>query len=97
MQENKAVELCGVIPPRQDDIVGYGAPDGFLAECIMPNNHDCNEAHPHVCRNPEGGLIAWYSEDDCGCCDITDCDRCVTYYEISEERFSEMYERAIKV
>ncbi len=77
-------EICGIIAPLQEDMVG-GDVDDYLAECILPRTHFC----PHVIRTPEGKLIEWADDMDCGCCKPDEDDRCTVFSEITEEELQE--------
>ncbi len=77
-----ADEVCGIIAPRQEYMVGYDRfeQEGYFAECIRMRAH----FGPHLVKTPDGKYYIWESEDDCGCCEIDDPDRCFICGEISE-------------
>ena len=77
--------ICGIIAPRQSDIVGYRG-DGYLAECILPYAHF---GRPHVIRTPEGKFWAWEDDAECGCCEPDEVDRCYSFEEITPDKASE--------
>lgn len=77
--------ICGIIAPRQSDIVGHRG-DGYLAECILPYGyHD-----KHLVRTPEGKFFVWEDDWDCDCCKPDEDDRCYVWKEISEPRAIEL-------
>jgi len=57
-----AKEICGIIPPRQDEMV-EALGDGYLAHCILPNGH----LGQHLVRTPEGKYFSWEFDLDCNC------------------------------
>lgn len=71
---------CAIIATRQDEIIGWRK-DGYLAECILEGVHGWG---PHVFRTPEGLLYAWEDDNECGCCEPDEDDRCTIYWEIEE-------------
>lgn len=75
-------QVCGIIAPRQEEMTGYDdARSRSLASCILEGVHGWG---PHVFRTPEGGLIAWEDDNDCGCCEPDEDDRCTVYWDIKE-------------
>lgn len=78
-----ADEICGIIAPRQEDPLNYDLFEnkGSSAECIRTYAH----FGPHLVKTPSGKYFVWESEDDCGCCEIDDPDRCFTFGEITKE------------
>ena len=72
---------CGVIAPRQHEMVGY-RDDAYSAECILKaNGHTV-----HVVRTPEGKFFAWQDDPDCECCEPDDPDHCYEFWKISKKR-----------
>lgn len=74
------MNICGIIAPRWQEIVGYRQ-DDYLPVCIMPRNH----TGPHVVKTPEGVHIAWKEDWTCDCCTPDEEDRCITFWEITEK------------
>ena len=71
---------CGIIAPRQDEMVGVRT-DHYLAECILASrNHDL-----HVIKTPEGKYFSWEDDLECGCCAPDEDDRCTSFREITEQ------------
>ena len=76
--------LCGIIVPRQEEIIDFIYDDGkYLAECIRGACHN----GPHVFLTPEGKYIQWEDDLDCGCCRPEEDEPCYTYNEITKEEF----------
>lgn len=73
-------EICGIIVPRREDILGYRN-DEYLPVCIRPRCH----SGPHVIKMPEGIYYAWEDDWSCGCCRPEEEDRCIHYWKIDEE------------
>ncbi len=71
---------CGIIVPRQEYVIGYRE-DGYLASCILSGVHGYG---PHVFRTPEGLLMAWEDDMECGCCEPEEDARCIVHWEIEE-------------
>jgi len=71
--------ICGIIAPRQHDIIGYRE-DNYLAECILQSAHNS----PHIIKTPEGKFFAWEDDYECDCCEFDEDERCTIYWEISE-------------
>ena len=82
------METCGVIPPRQDEMVVLLGKDQYLAECILPIGH----LGPHVIKTPEGEFYAWEDDMECGCCEPDEEDRCYTYWSINESDIPKLAE-----
>ena len=71
-------EICGIIVPRQRDIVGR-RDDGYIAECILERGHNT----PHIIQTPEGQKIAWEDDFTCACCAPDEDDRCYTFWKVN--------------
>ncbi|MDO8529948.1 MAG: hypothetical protein Q7S10_00860 [bacterium] len=82
--------LCGIIAPRQHEIVG-DRDDGYLAECILAPFH----TGPHAIKTPEGNFFAWKDDWNCGCCEPEEPDRCIIYWEIQEREISTLSQEQI--
>ena len=78
------MDTCGIIAPRQSDIIGYRE-DKYLAECICPKHH----LSPHVIKTPEGRYFDWEDDWECGCCEPDEDEHCYTFGEITEEEAQE--------
>lgn len=76
-------ETCGIIIPRRDNLVEYLRSTDYLPVCICNRNH----FGPHVVCMPNGQLVAWEDDLDCGCCSPEEDERCYTYWEITAEEF----------
>lgn len=74
---------CEIIVPRQKNVVGY-RDDGYLAECILPDEHWSNPNSYHVVKTPEGKYFAWKDDWECDCCEPEEDGRCYVWWEISE-------------
>ena len=83
--------ICGIIAPRQEDIVCYRA-DGYLAECILSQGHFC----PHVIKTPEGKYFEWEDDSDCDCCSADEDNPCYVYQEITKEEADKLLGRGRK-
>lgn len=68
---------CGIIVPRQRDVVGERS-DGYLAECVLERNH----AGRHVFRTPEGNSYEWEDDVSCDCCDGETDEPCYLLWKI---------------
>lgn len=72
---------CGVLPPRRRPF----EPDVHVevGGCPLPIGHNGPHRTTLVYRDLEPlasrESYEWDSEDDCGCCDIRDVDRCFWY------------------
>lgn len=84
---------CGIIVPRQEDLVGPRE-DGYLAECILPDNHSSCGIDCHVVLTPEGKYLEWKDDWGCDCCNWNTDQRCYTYHEITKKRFLELKRQA---
>lgn len=60
---------CDYLPPARGPFADLS---GSIESCPLLRGH----AGDHMATTPDGKCYAWSSEDDCGCCDITDPDRC---------------------
>jgi hypothetical protein len=60
---------CHVLPPARRPFENRL---GELRGCPLAVNH----AGPHIAWTDDGHEVEWDSDDHCGCCDITDPDRC---------------------
>lgn len=77
---------CGVLPPRRRPFLREF--DNEVGGCPLPIGHH----EPHQSVVVEGRSMfplgdrrtryEWDSEDDCGCCDIRDVDRCFWFREV---------------
>ncbi len=84
--------ICGIIAPRQDELVRGEREDGYLAECILPHGH----RGPHVVKTPEGKFFAWEDDWDCDCCEPEEADRCYIHWEIEEAEIPKLLKRRTK-
>ncbi len=82
------MECCGVIVSRQEDIVGH-RDDGYLAECILPYNHEGS----HVVQTPEGECFSWKDDWECDCCDADEDERCYVYGPIEESEVRKLLKK----
>lgn len=70
---------CGIIVPRENDMVGERR-GTYLAECIRERNHNGS----HVIKTPEGVFYAWEDDLSCDCCTGDDDSPCYIFWKISE-------------
>lgn len=82
------MQQCGIIVPRQEEIVGHRG-DGYLAECILPYQHE----DFHVIKTPEGKYFYWEDDWDCDCCDPEEYQRCYVYGPIEEREVLELLKK----
>ncbi len=75
-----SANICGIIVPRYQEIVGERR-DGYLPQCVLARDH----RGPHVFRTPEGELVAWEDDWNCGCCSPEEDDRCYVYWPVTRE------------
>ena len=75
---------CGVLPPRRRPFERDAHQD--LTGCPLPIGHHGPHRTTVAFRDLEPlakrVTYEWDSEDDCGCCDIRDVDRCFWYGEL---------------
>ena len=84
--------ICGIIVPRQEDIIGDR--DGsYFAECIRRRCH----SGPHVFLTPEGRYFSWEDDWDCDCCTPEEDDRCYVYQEISKDDYLALIQLHIQI
>lgn len=80
--------ICGKIVSRQHQIVGERS-DGYLAECILPDNH----GGYHVIKTPEGQHFAWHDDWVCDCedCRSDDPDAwCYVFWKMSDSEVAKL-------
>ena len=73
--------ICGIIVPRQQDIIG--SREDYTPECIRARCH----SGPHVFLTPEGKYFSWEDDWTCDCCTPEEDDRCYVYQEITEDDY----------
>lgn len=86
------MNLCGIIVPRQNCVVGY-RDDGYLAECILPYGH----YDFHVVRTPEDEYFAWWDDWDCDCCGPEEDQRCYVYTRIEESEVLALLKKVSRI
>jgi hypothetical protein len=87
-----AAETCAIIVIRQESIseISQYDPIEWLAECVLPQGHTCEE---HIFKTPDGRYFFWKDDYECDCCEPDEEDRCYVYGEISESQMIEILMR----
>lgn len=75
--------LCEICVPRREPHMRLGTTHG---ECLRPRSH----GGVHLFQNPEGTYFTWEDDDDCGCCEPEDTDRCFVFKAISSKDAEEL-------
>lgn len=71
-------ETCGICVLRREHSMYI---EGVSGDCLRPYTH----VGVHLFLNARGEYIIWEDDNECGCCEPEDHDRCFTYRRATPE------------